>query len=89
MMTAILEELESQALQLSPSERSKLIHRLIVSLDGEPAESPEAIAKAWDEEIARRVADMDTGRTQWIPADEVMNSLRTKINAAKTSAVKP
>jgi hypothetical protein len=44
MMTAILEELESQALQLSPSERSKLIHRLIVSLDGEPAESPEAIA---------------------------------------------
>lgn len=85
-MAVILEELENQALQLSPPERSKLIHRLIVSLDGEPTESPEAIAKAWDEEISRRVADMEAGRTQWIPADEVMARLRTKINAAKTAA---
>ena len=85
-MTAILEELENQALQLPPQERGKLIHRLIVSLEGEPTESPGVIANAWDEEIARRVADMDAGRTQWIPADEVMNRLRTKINAAKTSA---
>jgi hypothetical protein len=46
IMSAILEELEIQALQLSPPERSKLIHRLIVSLDGEPEESPEAIAQA-------------------------------------------
>jgi putative addiction module component (TIGR02574 family) len=74
-MGAILEELESQALQLPPQERSKLIHRLIVSLDGEPEESPEAIAKAWDEEIARRVADMDAGRTQWIPAEEVFKEI--------------
>jgi putative addiction module component (TIGR02574 family) len=81
MMTAILEELESQALQLSPSERSKLIHRLIVSLDGEPTESPEAIAKAWDEEIARRVADMDAGRTQWIPAEEVFKEIDAIISA--------
>ena len=85
-MAVILEELENQALQLSPPERSKLIHRLIVSLDSEPTESPEAIAKAWDEEIARRVADMEAGRTQWIHADEVMARLRTKINAAKTAA---
>lgn len=85
-MAAILEKLENQALQLSPPERSKLIHRLTVSLDGEPTESPEAIAKAWDEEIARRVADMEAGRTQWIPADEVMTRLRAKIKVAKTGA---
>lgn len=85
-MAVILEELESQALQLSPPERGMLIHRLIVSLDGEPTESPEAIAQAWDEEIARRVADMEAGRTQWIPADEVMSRLRAKINVAKTGA---
>ena len=88
-MAIILKELENQALQLSPPERGKLIHRLIVSLDGEPTESPEAIAKAWDEEIARRVADMEAGRTQWIPADEVMARLRAKINAAKTGASQP
>jgi putative addiction module component (TIGR02574 family) len=85
-MAAILEELENQALRLSPKERGDLIHRLIVSLDGKPEESPEAIAQAWDEEIARRLADMEAGRTQWIPADEVMAQFRTKINAAKAAA---
>ena len=86
IMEAILKEIENQALQLSPQERGELIRRLIISLDGEPEESPEAIAKAWDEEIARRVADMEAGRTQWIDADEVMTRLRTKISSAKADA---
>ena len=74
-------------------ERSELAHRLLVSLDGEPEDSPEAIARAWDEEIARRVADMNAGRTKWIPADAVMAKLHAKIAAAKVdagrSAVRP
>ena len=74
-MGAILKELEEQALRLPPKERSELAHRLLVSLEGEPEDSPEAIAKAWDEEIARRVADMDAGRTKWIPADEVFKEI--------------
>ena len=80
-MAAILKEIESQALQLSPPERGELIHRLIVSLDGKPKESPEAIAKAWDEEIARRVTDMEAGRTQWIPAEEVFKEIDAIISA--------
>ena len=88
-MGTILKEIEAQALQLTPKERGELAHRLIVSLDGEPEDSPEAIAKAWDEEIARRVADMDAGRTKWIPADEVMTRLRAKIAAAKADADQP
>ena len=87
-MAAILKEIESQALQLSPQERGELIHRLIISLEGDPEESPEAIAKAWDEEIARRVADMEAGRTQWTSADEVMTRLDTIIGAAKADAGK-
>lgn len=85
-MGALLKEIEEQALQLTPKERGELAHRLIVSLDGEPEDSPEAIAKAWDEEIARRVADMEAGRTKWIPADEVMTRLHAKIAAAKADA---
>ena len=88
-MGAILKDIEAQALQLSLKERSELAHRLLVSLDGEPEDSPEAIAKAWDEEIARRVADMDAGRIKWIPADEVMTRLRAKIAAAKADADQP
>lgn len=85
-MGALLKDIEAQALQLPPKERGELAHRLIVSLDGEPEDSPEIIAKAWDEEIARRVADMDAGRTKWIPADEVMTKLHAKIAAAKADA---
>ena len=85
-MGAILKEIEEQALQLPPKERGALIHSLIVSLEGEPEDSPEAIAQAWDEEIARRVADMEAGRTQWIPADEVMRDIRARISSAKAKA---
>lgn len=75
-MAALLKEIEDQALQLSPRERGELIHRLIISLEGTPEDTSEAIAQAWDEEIARRVADMDAGRTEWIPSDEFMTRLR-------------
>ena len=88
-MAALLKEIEDQALSLTPKERGELIHRLIVSLEGELKDTPEAIAHAWDEEIARRVADMEAGRTQWIPADEVMARLRAKINAAKAASPQP
>jgi putative addiction module component (TIGR02574 family) len=88
-MGARLKEIEEQALRLPLNERSELVHRLIASLDGEPQDSPEAIATAWDEEIARRVADMDAGRTKWIPADEVMVRLHAKIAAAKADANQP
>ena len=74
-MGAVLKDIEAQALQLSLKERGELAHRLLVSLEGEPGDSPEAIAKAWDEEIARRVADMEAGRTQWIPAEEVFKEV--------------
>ena len=82
-MTAILEKIENEALQLSPKERGELIHRLIVSLESEPEDSPEAIAKAWDEEIARRVADMEACKTVWIPAEEVFARLDAIIENAR------
>ena len=85
-MAAILKEIEEQALQLSPKERGELVHRLIVSLEATPEDTPEAIAQAWDKEIARRVADMEAGRTRWIPADEAMARIRAKISAAKAKA---
>ena len=46
-------------------------------------DTPEAIALAWDEEIARRVADMDAGKTVWIPADEVFARLDAIIEKAR------
>ena len=74
-MGAALKEIEKQALQLPLKERSELAHRLIVSLDGEPEDSPEAIAQAWEEEIARRVAEIDAGTAKLIPHEEVLTEI--------------
>lgn len=82
-MAALLKDIENQALQLTPQERSKLIQCLIASLEGPAQDTPEEIAKAWDEEIAQRVADMEAGRTQWIPAEEVFKDVDEIIAAAR------
>lgn len=80
-MATTLKEVEAQAMALSARERGELAHRLIASLDGEPDGTPEEIAAAWDEEIARRVADMEAGRTQWIPAEQVFAEIDALIAA--------
>lgn len=85
-MTADLKDLAAQAMQLTPEERSELAHQLILSLHEVSDDSPEAIARAWEEEIARRIADMDAGVTQWIPGEEVIAKMRAKIEAAKAHA---
>ena len=84
-MGAMLDELEAQAMQLPLKERSELARRLLDSLDGEPDGTPEEIAQAWDEEIARRVAEIDAGTAILIPAEEVMERIRIRIENAKTA----
>ena len=81
-MDVASKDVEVQALQLPPQQRSELIHSLIASLDGPMEDSPEAIAKAWDEEIDRRIASMDAGRTKWIPGDEALARIRARISEA-------
>ncbi len=78
-MDAMLDVLEAQAMQLPLRERSELAHRLLVSLDGEPDGASEEITQAWDEEISRRVADMEAGRTKWVPAEEVFSNIDAMI----------
>jgi putative addiction module component (TIGR02574 family) len=82
-MATTIEELETLAMQLPIRERSELAHRLIVSIDSEPEGTPEEIAKAWDEEIARRVAEIDAGTAVLIPAEEVLARLDEKLKQAR------
>lgn len=74
-MAATLSEIEAQAMDLSPRERGELAGRLIVSLDGPADETPEAIAHAWDEEIARRVAELEAGTVELVPHEQVIADL--------------
>ena len=80
-----VKDLEIRALRLTPQERRELIHRLVLSLDGPADGTPEQIATAWDEEIARRLDDMEAGRSTWVPADQVMAKIRARIADARAS----
>ena len=82
-MATTLKEIEEQALRLPLKERGDLAHRLIVSLDGEPEDSPAVLAKAWDEEISRRVAEIDAGTAILVPHEEVFAKLEAKRKARK------
>ena len=84
-MSRTIEDIEAQALDLPPKERDELIHRLILSLDGELEDSPEAIARAWEEEISRRIADAEAGRTQATPGEQVFAEIRAMIEQHRSA----
>ena len=62
-MTTKSKKLLYQALELSPAERELLAGRLFDSLD---RDDPDAEA-AWQAEIERRVAELDSGKVKPIP----------------------
>jgi putative addiction module component (TIGR02574 family) len=66
-------ELLEKALALSVQDRGLLIDRLIDSLDDGPAE--EGVEAAWDEEIAKRVEDIRSGRVELIPGEQVLREI--------------
>lgn len=53
-----------------------LVARLLDSLESAFDDSPQAVAAAWDEEIARRIADCDAGRTKGIPIEQVQAEIQ-------------
>ena len=73
-MTRGANALFSAALALPAKKRAELAHRLIRSLDGPeppPAEQAE-IDAAWVKEIQRREKEVDDGKVQLIPFEDVM-----------------
>ncbi len=65
-------EILEAALRLDPAERTRLLEAISESLDG--AE----LGDGWEAEISRRMADVDAGRVQTIPGDEVFDRLRQR-----------
>ncbi len=80
-MAAMFKDLEAQALALPAGERSALVSTLLESLEGTYDDSAQAVAKAWDDEIAHRVAEFEAGRTQGVPYEQVRAELREMIDS--------
>jgi len=64
-------EIISRIKKLPPAERKKVFRFVEKLRDGK-------IKKAWDKEIARRLAEVDSGRVKLIPAAKVFARLRAK-----------
>ena len=74
-MASSLQAVQAAALELSPEERAQLAQRLLSSLPRDPE-----VEAAWDAEIRRRVAELESG-TNTIPAEEVFAEARRQLNA--------
>ena len=71
-MTAAAKVLE-EALALSADERSRLVARLIESLDVETEE--EGVEAAWRSEVSRRVRELDEGTVEAVDWSEARRQI--------------
>lgn len=74
-MNQTVERLKAEAQALTAPERADLVFHLLQSLD--QGEDTDAEA-AWDAELARRAAEIESGQAVGIPADQVFADIRKK-----------
>ena len=70
-MSSTLEALEAAAMQLSASERTCVVDRLIAGLDMDPA-----VEDAWAAEVERRNAEIESGAVRRIPGPSALATLK-------------
>ena len=79
-MTQQASELLQKALSLSEEERAELAASLLESLDATVDQAGEA---AWNEEIARRIDDLESGKAKTIPWEVVRSRISSKLTHGK------
>jgi putative addiction module component (TIGR02574 family) len=72
-VTNALEVLEAQALKLSAADRSRLLERLLASLDVDPD-----VEAAWDDVADAREATLEAGQATAVPLDEAVARLEAR-----------
>ncbi|MGA7339478.1 MAG: addiction module protein [Terracidiphilus sp.] len=75
-MSPNAQRLLDEARQLSPDEREWLAECLLI--DDESISAAE-VESAWDTEIERRLAEIDSGAVKMIPGDEVLERMDARI----------
>ena len=73
-MSIPVEVLEAEVLSLPPAQRSRLLDRLLASLDADSEWE-----EAWAQEADSREAKIAAGRSAWLPGEEVVTRLRAQL----------
>ena len=71
-MSDLVEELSHKARALPPEDRVRLAEELLASVQEADAD----VDAAWEEEIKRRIAEIESGKAKLIPAEEVFAEVR-------------
>jgi putative addiction module component (TIGR02574 family) len=74
-----IDQLEATALDLPREERARLAQSLLESLDDDAAEDQDVVEAAWLEEIEHRVAQLESGAAELIPAEQVFAEVRARL----------
>ena len=70
-MSSSIETIEAEALRLSPTDRARLVERLIASLDVDPE-----IEEAWATEVERRNCEVESGTVSLVSGPEAIAKLK-------------
>lgn len=73
VMSRTLESLQAEVMRLSPTDRARLLDRLIASLDVDAGAEA-----AWDEVTQKREQGLDTGAVDALPLEEVIARLEAR-----------
>jgi putative addiction module component (TIGR02574 family) len=79
-MTEEASDILKKALALPAEARAAIAGSLLQSLDETPAD--EGVEAAWSEEIKRRIDEIDSGKVQLIPYEEVRRRLMARLSNA-------
>ena len=79
MASQIVERLLKEALGLPEAERAEMARNLVKSLDG-PADA--TAADDWDQEIGRRIEQIDAGTARSIDRQEFSRRLKDRVGSA-------
>ncbi|MGL6096717.1 MAG: addiction module protein [Fimbriiglobus sp.] len=77
-------ELLGQVLGLTAAAREELAVRLLDSLTGPPPSDPAAVRAAWNTELARRIAEIDSGQVALVDSGVVFADLRDRLRQRGT-----
>jgi putative addiction module component (TIGR02574 family) len=75
-MSPEVSDLLKRALALTVDERAALANTLLDSLE----ETGESVQAAWDEEVARRMQDLQAGKAVTVPWEELHQELLAMLN---------
>ena len=74
-MTRAAEEILNEALQLPEEERDRIADTLWYSVH---CKEDQSVEEAWIDEARYRLAEIDTGKVQLVPGEEVLPRLRAR-----------